>query len=163
MLLTMRTKAFDDERCIFEPKWDVWRILLHKHGDRMEAFTRSGRCVTYKFPELREAAEAIHVPSTILDCEGVCIRDGRSVFDDFQHRGRLTDPHRIAKAASEYPATFVAFDVLFTGHDHTAEPLTERKQRMDGKCRPTTNAKCGSVIYPRMTVSMVRQFLIYTG
>lgn len=90
MLLTMANKAFDDENYIFEPKWDGWRILIHKQGDRIAAYTRQGNCVTRKFPELEAVHDAIQAESAILDCEGVCIRDGRSVFDDFAHRGRLT-------------------------------------------------------------------------
>lgn len=46
MLLTMRYEAFDDKKYLFEPKWDGWRILIHKQGDRIEAYTRQGNCVT---------------------------------------------------------------------------------------------------------------------
>lgn len=137
MLLTMRNEAFDDERYIFEPKWDGWRILLHKHGDRIEAFTRNGRCVTGKFPELREAAQAINAPSAILDCEGVCVRDGRSVFDDFAYRGRLTSPRKISSAVQSNPVTFVAFDVLMTDRDHTTQPLMVRKHRLAEIVQPS--------------------------
>lgn len=98
--------------------------------------------MTDKFPELQQAAKAIRVPSAILDCEGVCIGDGRSVFDDFQHRGRLADPRRTARAATQYPATFVAFDVIFTGHDHTSESLTERKRRLDAIVNPNESLIC---------------------
>jgi bifunctional non-homologous end joining protein LigD len=40
MLLTMGKEAFDDNRYMFEIKWDGWRILFHKQGDRIEAYTR---------------------------------------------------------------------------------------------------------------------------
>ncbi|WP_229757492.1 ATP-dependent DNA ligase [Paenibacillus marchantiophytorum] len=43
----------DDENYFFEPKWDGGRILLHKQGSRMEAYTRAGYKVTDKFPELK--------------------------------------------------------------------------------------------------------------
>ncbi len=130
MLLTMCREAFDDDNYIFEPKWDGWRILIHKQGDRIEAYTRQGNCVTSKFPELQEAAQYIRAHSVVLDCEGICLRDGRSVFDDFAYRGRLRDPRKITSAVETHPATFVAFDVLYTGRDHTREPLMERKARL---------------------------------
>ncbi|GMA62962.1 hypothetical protein NZD89_24390 [Alicyclobacillus fastidiosus] len=63
-----------------------------------------------------------------VDCEGVCIRNGRSIFDDFQFRGRISDKRRIAQAVSTHPVTFVAFDVLFDGQDRTGLPLRERKK-----------------------------------
>jgi bifunctional non-homologous end joining protein LigD len=131
MLVAMGKEAFDDDRYIFEPKWDGWRILIHKHGDRVEAYTRNGRNVTEKFPELRELDDSIRTHTAILDCEGVCIRDGRSVFDDFQYRGRLADSCHIAKARITHPATFVAFEVLYTDRPHTDEPLMDRKQRLN--------------------------------
>lgn len=128
MLLTMRYEAFDDENYIFEPKWDGWRILIHKQGDRIEAYTRRGNCVTRRFPELEAVRDAINAESAILDCEGVCIRDGRSVFDDFVHRGRLTQPQKIQRALSTHPVTFVAFNVLYADGDVlTPKPLLARK------------------------------------
>lgn len=59
------------------------------------------------------------------------LRDGRPIFDDFAGRGLLTDPRKIARAAHRQPATFVAFDALATDRDHTNEPLTERKARLN--------------------------------
>ncbi|MBO7747160.1 DNA ligase [Paenibacillus sp. MWE-103] len=130
MIVSMGREAFDDDGYLFEPKWDGWRIQLHKQGGRIEAYTRSGLAVTDKFPELAEAAAAIKAPEAILDCEGVCLRGERTVFDDFAYRGRLADPKRIAAAAQTHPATFVAFDVLRTAEPHLREPLAARKARL---------------------------------
>jgi len=139
MLATMGMEDFDDDGYIFEPKWDGWRIVLHKQGDRMEAYTRNGRMVTSQFPELREAAGSIKPMSAILDCEGVCIRDGRTVFDDFAFRGRLTDPKKIAAAARTHPVSFMAFDVLMTDREHLNEPLMARKARLNEIVTSTEN------------------------
>ncbi|WDV05041.1 MULTISPECIES: ATP-dependent DNA ligase [Lysinibacillus] len=68
----------DNPEWIYDIKWDGWRILLHKEGDRLEAFTRHGNNVTAKFPELQ-----IQSHKAIIDCEGVVLRNGVSVFDDF--------------------------------------------------------------------------------
>lgn len=147
MLLTMQRESFDDDRYIFEPKWDGWRILLHKEGDRVEAYTRHGRRVTEKFPELRELAGAIRAHSAVLDAEGICLRDGRPVFDDFAYRGRLTDPMKIERAARSHPATFVTWDVLHSdGKDHIHRPLTERKERLQELIQPS------GVLIPTMYV-----------
>lgn len=43
----------------------------------------------------------------------------------------MTDPSKIASAAQRHSATFVAFDVLATYRDHTGEPLTDRKARLN--------------------------------
>src|SRR5689334_2721798 len=104
MLLSMRPEAFDDEQYLFEPKWDGWRVLIHKEGDRVEAYTRKGNRITDKFPELREVGPMIRSHTAILDCEGICMREGRPVFDDFAMRGRLSDPMKIRMASRTHPA-----------------------------------------------------------
>jgi bifunctional non-homologous end joining protein LigD len=127
MIVSIGKEAFDDERFLFEPKWDGYRIQLHKQGDRLEAYTRSGQLVTYKFPELQEAVKHIDAKEAILDCEGICMRDGRPVFDDFAYRGRISLPSKIQRAQETHPATFVVFDVLQTTVSHMQEPLMRRK------------------------------------
>ncbi|WP_246293927.1 ATP-dependent DNA ligase [Paenibacillus planticolens] len=137
MIVSIGKEAFDDDGFIFEPKWDGWRILLHKQGTRLEAFTRNGHVVTSKFPELKEVISSIKADTAILDCEGVCIRDGRSVFDDFSFRGRISDSAKMKAAVRTHPATFVAFDVLFTSSEHLKEPLLTRKDRLNEIIRST--------------------------
>ncbi|MFD0698254.1 RNA ligase family protein [Paenibacillus sp. GCM10027628] len=131
MILSIGEEAFNDEKYIFEPKWDGWRILLHKQGSRIEAYTRNGIILTSKFPELKEAAAAIKAHTAILDGEGIVLRDGRPVFDDFAYRGRISQSARIRSAVSSHPATFVVFDVLYTDRAHLNEPLLERKKRLN--------------------------------
>jgi bifunctional non-homologous end joining protein LigD len=131
MLLSSQNEAFDDENFIFEPKWDGWRIIIHKQGDRVEAYTKNGHGVTEQFPELWHAVKGIHSHTAILDCEGVSIKDGRPNFDDFSYRGRLKDKLKIQTAAAKYPVTFIPFDVLYTSKDHTSEPLMDRRIRLE--------------------------------
>ncbi|SDO28978.1 bifunctional non-homologous end joining protein LigD [Paenibacillus sp. yr247] len=146
MIVSIGKEAFNDENYIFEPKWDGWRILLHKQGTRFEAYTRNGQMVTSKFPELKEAAAAIRTHSAILDCEGIVLRAGRPVFDDFSYRGRISHSARISSAVHTHPATFVLFDVLYTDKDHLKEPLMDRKKRL-GEIVDST-----SIIMPTMFV-----------
>ncbi|MNI07358.1 putative DNA ligase-like protein [compost metagenome] len=102
--------------------------------------------VTDKFPELKEAAAAINVHTAILDCEGIVLRGGRPVFDDFTYRGRINKSARISQAIHTHPATFVVFDVIYTVREHIDEPLLQRKQRLAEIISPTT------VIMPSMYV-----------
>jgi bifunctional non-homologous end joining protein LigD len=130
MVVSNGNEPFDDENFIFEPKWDGWRIILHKQGDRIEAYTRNGKVVTSQFPELKEASSAIKANTAILDCEGIVLRNGKPSFDDFTYRGRLSNSIKINNALNTHPATFVVFDVLYTDREHLNEPLMQRKQRL---------------------------------
>lgn len=129
----------DDPNWIYDIKWDGWRILLHKEGDRVEAFTRHGNNVTAKFPELQEVGRSIQSHTAIIDCEGVVLRNGISVFDDFAYRGRLSNTSKIEQATITHPATFIAFDVLGTNKPHTQQPLDQRKEILSTIIEPSNS------------------------
>lgn len=139
MLLQTGKEVFDDDMWQWSIKFDGWRVLIHKQGDRIEAYTRHGNIITSKFPELQEVGRSITVPEAIIDCEGVVFRNGVSVFDHFNLRGRLTDKEKIRKATQTHPASFVAFDVLQTNSSHIKEPLIERKKRLDSIIKPSNS------------------------
>jgi bifunctional non-homologous end joining protein LigD len=130
MIVSTGKEAFDDENYLFEPKYDGWRIILHKQGERIEAYTQNGIVVTSKFPELKEIVSNIKIHTVILDCEGICLRGGRPVFDDFSYRCRLSNSMRVKNAVHTHPASLVVFDVLYTDREHLNEPLMQRKQRI---------------------------------
>jgi len=129
----------DNPEWIYDIKWDGWRILLHKQGERIEAFTRHGNNVTTKFPELQEVGHSIQSHTAIIDCEGVVLRNGISIFDDFAYRGRLSNTSKIEQAKITHPATFIAFDILGTNKPHTNKPLVERKEILSSIIEPSNS------------------------
>lgn len=128
----------DDPNWIYDIKWDGWRILVHKDGDRVEAYTRHGNNVTAKFPELQAVGQSIKENTAIIDCEGVVLRNGISVFDDFAYRGRLSNKDKIEQSTLTHPATFIAFDILETDKTHTNKPLVERKEILSSIIEPSS-------------------------
>ncbi|MDC6267290.1 ATP-dependent DNA ligase [Lysinibacillus fusiformis] len=141
MLLSMgkNNEIIDNPEWIYDIKWDGWRILLHKQGDRVEAFTRHGNNVTAKFPELQVVGQSIKEHEAIIDCEGVVLRNGVSVFDDFAYRGRLSNKEKIEQATITHPATFIAFDVLATDQSVVNKPMAERKEVLSSIVTPSNN------------------------
>lgn len=138
MLATMRSEPWDDPAWVFQPTFDGFRLQLHIAGDRMEAYTRSGRRITSQFPELLTARSNITADTAILDGEIACIHEGRPRFDDLASRGHLTNPLKIQAAQTTHPATFVAFDVLhLNGHDLMARPLIDRLTQLEAVIQPS--------------------------
>ena len=139
MLLQMGNakEIIDNPEWIYDIKWDGWRILLHKEGDKVEAYTRHGNNVTAKFPELQDVGHSIQSHTAIIDCEGVVLRNGISVFDDFAYRGRLTNKDKIEQATITHPANFIAFDVLATDKPCIKQPLVERKNLLTSLIEPS--------------------------
>ncbi|WKT76930.1 ATP-dependent DNA ligase [Lysinibacillus fusiformis] len=141
MLLQMgnNTAIMDNPEWIYDIKWDGWRILLHKQGDRVEAYTRHGNNVTAKFPELQDAGRSINEHKAIIDCEGVVLRNSVSVFEDFAYRGRLSNTSKIEQATLTHPVSFVAFDILATSNPHTNDSLVERKEILSSIIEPSNS------------------------
>ncbi|MBE5085793.1 DNA ligase [Lysinibacillus sphaericus] len=139
MLVATGIEIINTEDWLYQVKWDGWRVLIHKAGDRIEAFTREGNNITAKFPELEEVGHSITVDTAIIDTEGVVLRQGISVFEDFSYRGILTNKEKIKEATITHPVTFVAFDILTTDKKLMHHPLFERKEHLSSIITPSNS------------------------
>lgn len=94
-----------------EPKWDGYRALLARYADgRVLIRSRRGTDMTAAFPEITAAARDLPADCG-LDGELVVWADDRLAFERLQ--GRLTrSPAGAARLAAQWPAHFVAFDLL---------------------------------------------------
>ncbi|WP_079072776.1 ATP-dependent DNA ligase [Streptomyces canus] len=113
-----------------EPKWDGYRALLGRWtGDRVMIRSRSGGNLTPAFPEIVAAASELP-DDTALDGELVVWEDDRLAFERLQQRA-----HRraatAARAAEQWPAHFVAFDLLRAGTDLTSQPYRTRRAALE--------------------------------
>ncbi|MET8292191.1 ATP-dependent DNA ligase [Streptomyces sp. NPDC005132] len=112
-----------------EPKWDGLRALLHTDAGRVVLRSRRGTEMVPAFPDI--AAAAAQLPdTTALDGELVEWEDDPLAFerlqDRLQRRGAAA-----ARAAAEWPAHFVAFDLLrLSGMDTTPWPYRRRRAEL---------------------------------
>lgn len=107
MLATPWPKPFDDDRWVFELKWDGVRCIARVDSDGVDLRSRAGNNMTDRYPELSRAYLPI---GSILDGEIVALdQRGRPSFELLQ--GRM---HRIPGAGLEVPVpiTYVVFDLL---------------------------------------------------
>ena len=124
----------------YEPKWDGFRCLLSRHGDKVELRSKSGEDLTRYFPELVEAARKLKATDFVLDGEIVVPRGKAFSFDDLLQRIHPA-ASRVKKLAQETPGLFIAFDLLANAKDNklSAQPLSERRPRWKPLQRPTSN------------------------
>src|SRR6185312_5432685 len=111
----------------YEPKWDGFRCLLSRHGDKVDLRSKSGEDLARYFPELVRAALALKATAFLLDGE-IVVPHGRAFsFDDLLQRIHPA-ASRIKKLSEETPALFLAFDLLAAAADKklAASPLRER-------------------------------------
>jgi bifunctional non-homologous end joining protein LigD len=106
---------------VHEVKYDGYRALLVKSGDRVAAFTRQGNDWTEQFAGIARAAAAVDARSAAIDGEVVALDDkGMPSFSKLQNA---------IKGGGEL--TFFAFDLLeLDGTDLTHLPLLDRKAKL---------------------------------
>lgn len=128
MLIGADGDAFDDVNYLFEIKWDGERCIAYldpKTGTEL----RNKRNVKMlaKVPELSEIHKQV-TKRCILDGELMVLKDGKPDFFEIQRRSLMSNRFRIELAAKQYPATFIAYDILYLdGKDVTLQPLEQRK------------------------------------
>jgi ATP-dependent DNA ligase len=134
--LPMEAKSVDEiptgEEWQYEPKWDGFRCLLFRDGDKVDLQSKSGQPLTRYFPDLVEAARALKAKRVVLDGEIVVPRGGVFSFDDLLQRIHPA-ASRVAKLSKETPALLIVFDLLVDadGDLLTNLPLKDRRKRLE--------------------------------
>ena len=80
MLATLADEPFDDKAWIFEIKWDGFRLITEKRGNRVTLWSRNGIDVSSRYAVLLPALQKI---------EGSCVVDGEICALDAQGRSRF--------------------------------------------------------------------------
>ena len=116
----------------YEPKWDGFRCLAVRDGDKVELLGRSGKSLSRYFPEMVAALARVKHQRFVLDGELV-IPVGKSLsFEALQMRLHPA-ASRIKRLAEETPSLLIAFDLLENekGRDLHAEPLVGRRAALE--------------------------------
>ena len=125
--------ALDGQEVSFEPKWDGFRSIVFRSGDRVEIGSRNEKPMTRYFPEVVEAALANLPDRCVVDGEIIVVRPGEDRLD-FDLLSQRIHPaaSRVKKLSVETPARFVAFDLLALGDDDlTGRPFHERRALLE--------------------------------
>lgn len=116
----------------YEPKWDGFRCLAFKDGDKIELQSKKGEPLARYFPELVSALQRIKAKKCVIDGE-IVIPDGAGFsFDDLLQRIHPAQS-RINKLSHETPAKMIVFDLLVSadGKSLVELPLADRRRRLE--------------------------------
>src|SRR5262249_44462258 len=116
----------------YEPKWDGFRCLAAKEGNKVELTGRSGKSLTRYFPDVAGGLARLKPGRFVLDGELVIPVDGKLSFDALQLRLHPS-AKRVAKLASETPALLMVFDLLRSvdRKELADRPLAERRAALE--------------------------------
>ncbi|HQY98121.1 MAG TPA: ATP-dependent DNA ligase [Phycicoccus sp.] len=117
----------------YEPKWDGFRSIIFRSGDRVEIGSRNEKPMTRYFPEVVEAVLANFPEKAVIDGEIIVRRPGEDRLDFEMLQQRIHPAaSRVKRLAGETPASFVAFDLLALGEeDLMARPFAERRRLLE--------------------------------
>lgn len=107
---------------LYEVKFDGYRALLIKRGERVEIRSRNEKDLTSAYPSAATAARRLDADTAVIDGEIVAVdAAGRPSFQALQHRS----------AHPAHAIVFYAFDLLhLNGEDLTGLPLDQRRARL---------------------------------
>src|SRR5947207_9699666 len=116
----------------YEPKWDGFRCLAFRNGDRVDLQSKSGQPLARYFPEVVAALLKLKAKAFVLDGEIVVPIKGQFSFDDLLMRIHPA-ASRIKKLANETLAKLIVFDLLVDERARSivAEPLADRRRKLE--------------------------------
>lgn len=127
MLIKDMLNPFNSPDWIYELKLDGIRCLAYLNNEETDLRNKRNMMLLPKFPELRNIHKQIK-GNCILDGELIILKNGVPEFFELQRRTLLTDPFKIELAYTKFPASYVAYDILYRNNEVLIDlPLMERK------------------------------------
>jgi ATP-dependent DNA ligase len=95
----------------YEPKWDGFRCLAFRDGDKIFLQSKSGQPLARYFPDVVANVAKLPQRQFVLDGELVIPIGGALSFDELQLRLHPA-ASRVQKLAAAHPAVYILFDLL---------------------------------------------------
>ena len=115
----------------YEPKWDGFRCIAFRDGNKITLQSKARKPLTRYFPELVETLKGLKAKSFVLDGEIVVPRGKAFSFDDLLQRIHPA-ASRIKRLSEETPTLFLAFDLLAAGEGALKNlPLAKRRPKLE--------------------------------
>lgn len=139
MLAKLSSGIPETDNFIFEPKWDGFRAMIFRDGDDIQIQSRDLKPLQRYFPELAAPLRKELPERCVLDGEIVIAHGGVLDFEALLQRIHPAES-RVKMLAVEWPASYVAFDMLALGdEDLRNRPQKERRANLEaslGKATP---------------------------
>ena len=116
MLATAAATLPTGDEWSYEVKWDGYRTLAQKSGDRVRLWSRNLKDATAQYSAVARSVAAVEAEATLLDGEIVALDEqGRPSFQALHHQ-------------SAHTLVYYAFDVLhLNGRELLKTPLDQRR------------------------------------
>ncbi|MEY2559937.1 MAG: hypothetical protein QOG51_352 [Verrucomicrobiota bacterium] len=136
----------------YEPKWDGFRCIAFRDGDKVFLQSKAGQPLARYFPDVVTEIQKLEAKRFVLDGElAIPIGDALS-FDELQLRLHPA-ASRVQKLATAHPALLIVFDLLAdsAGKSLLAQTLRERRKALEAFARENLKAKSRIRLSPATT------------
>jgi DNA ligase-1 len=116
-------------KCAVEPKYDGFRMQIHKNGEQVAIFSRGLEDLSGMFPDIVDAVhKQLGANQAIIEGEALAFDPESGVFKPFQETSQRRRIHNIEAMSAALPLRLLAFDMLLAeGRDLTRAPYVERR------------------------------------
>jgi ATP-dependent DNA ligase len=115
----------------YEPKWDGFRCLAFRNGDRIFLQSKNGQPLARYFPDVVANVAELPQQQFVLDGELVIPIGGALSFDELQLRLHPA-ASRVQKLAAAHPAIYILFDLLAEARESYLKlNLRERRRLLE--------------------------------
>src|SRR4029077_7040353 len=148
----------------YEPKWDGFRCLAFRNGDKIFLQSKNGQPLARYFPDVVDNIAKLPEQQFVLDGELVIPIGGALSFDELQLRLHPA-ASRVQKLAAAHPATYIVFDLLAEdGKSYLKLALRERRQLLEKFARSNLRSLKSVRLSPATTdLSLANQWFKRTG
>jgi ATP-dependent DNA ligase len=131
----METRSVDEiptgDGWQYEPKWDGFRCLVFRDGDKIFLQSKNGQPLARYFPDVVANIAKLPQQQLVLDGELVIPVGGSLSFDELQLRLHPA-ASRVQKLAAAHPAFYIVFDLLAeNGKSYLKLNLRERRRLLE--------------------------------
>ena len=97
-----------------QPKYDGFRVQIHKDGDKVRLFSRNLEETTLMFPDIiKGVLDQVKADSIILDSEALAYNPESEEFLPFQETTKRRRKYDIAEMAKSLPLKAFVFDIMY--------------------------------------------------
>jgi ATP-dependent DNA ligase len=115
----------------YEPKWDGFRCLVFRDGDKIFLQSKNGQPLARYFPDIVANVAKLPQRQFVIDGELVIPIAGALSFDELQLRLHPA-ASRVQKLAAAHPAIYIVFDLLAEDSEsNLRRNLRERRQLLE--------------------------------
>jgi ATP-dependent DNA ligase len=152
----MEARSVDEipvgDEWLYEPKWDGFRCIAFRDGDKVFLQSKAGQPLARYFPDVVAQLLILKSKRFVLDGELTVPIGSALSFDELQLRLHPA-ASRVQKLAAAHPALLIVFDLLADndGKSLLALPLRERRRKLESFARENFNAKSRVRLSPATT------------